>query len=351
MTTSLPPAPQFSPVPSVPSPAAGIPGAGAPGDSTSQTGTSGANYMVGTSRDNSVTALGGNATILSGDGNDTANAGAGNDFVDAGNGEIFLGCPINILTMDETVELARGSMRDRTRLQHVALNVAKLVNMPSDPTLAADVANSDVVEHRRHGHRLGRAPLGLPVTTAWPASISWRGCSRCARGSGFRPYLPWRDPEVLQRAVAHAAGAPSGAPLCRFQGRLLQARPGGRCRPRNPRQRRRLPLHRHADPAQGTVSRRPPRRARTCPSSWGSAEPSTCCPAVCQRAPLAVCRRSGSSGLTASTRSRAACGGATPGPTRCLPRILAQAFVRHRLRRPPPRRWPHTPPRSTGARG
>ena len=72
----------------------------------------------------------------------------------------FLGCPIDILSMAETVELAREAMRSRQRLQHVALNVAKLVNMRLDPVLAADVASSDVVEHRRHGHCLGRAGAG-----------------------------------------------------------------------------------------------------------------------------------------------------------------------------------------------
>src|SRR4051812_654305 len=132
MTTSLPRVPQFSPVPSVPSRAARIPGAGAPGDSTSQTGTSGANYMVGASHDNSITALGGNAMILSGDGNDTVDAGAGTDFVEAGNGDFFLGAPINFLRREEPVKPARGWRRARPRLQHVALNVAKLVNARSD---------------------------------------------------------------------------------------------------------------------------------------------------------------------------------------------------------------------------
>ena len=56
--------------------------------------------------------------------------------------ESFLGCPIDILTMAETVDLARGAMRNRSRLQHVALNVAKLVNTRTDPVLSADVAGS-----------------------------------------------------------------------------------------------------------------------------------------------------------------------------------------------------------------
>ena len=170
MTTSPPPAPQLSPVSSVPSPAAGIPGAGAPGDSTGQTGMSGANDMVGTSRDNAITALGGNATILTGDGNDTVDA-AGNDFVDAGNGEIFLGCPIDILRMAETVEVARGDAH-RQRVQHVALNVAKFVNMRFDPVLAADVAGSDIVGVDGMGIVWARARCSAcPSRSGSPASI------------------------------------------------------------------------------------------------------------------------------------------------------------------------------------
>ena len=216
MTTSLPPAPQLSPVSSVPSPAAGIPGAGAPGDSTSQTGTSGANDMVGTSRDNAITALGGNATILTGDGNDTVDA-AGNDFVDAGNGEIFLGCPISILTMDETVELARGSMRDRTRLQHVALNVAKLVNARSDTVLAADVANSDVVSIDGMGVVWGARLLGLPVRERVAGvDLMARLLTVCAE-DGFRPYFLGATGEVLQLAVAQVQARHRGLRFAGFR--------------------------------------------------------------------------------------------------------------------------------------
>jgi N-acetylglucosaminyldiphosphoundecaprenol N-acetyl-beta-D-mannosaminyltransferase len=57
----------------------------------------------------------------------------------------LLGCSVDVLTMAETVELARVAMRDRRRLQHVALNVAKFVNMRSDRILYSDVMGSDVI--------------------------------------------------------------------------------------------------------------------------------------------------------------------------------------------------------------
>ena len=76
--------------------------------------------------------------------------------------EIF-GCPVDILTMNETIEIAREAMQRRTTTVHVALNVAKLVNMRSDPMLAADVKNSDLVGIDGMGILLAARLLGLPA--------------------------------------------------------------------------------------------------------------------------------------------------------------------------------------------
>ena len=77
--------------------------------------------------------------------------------------ESLLRCPIDILTMAETVELAREAMRSRKRLQHVALNVAKLVNMRRDPVLAADIISSDLVGIDGMGIVWAARCLGLPA--------------------------------------------------------------------------------------------------------------------------------------------------------------------------------------------
>ncbi|MCI4677056.1 WecB/TagA/CpsF family glycosyltransferase [Rhodoblastus acidophilus] len=113
----------------------------------------------------------------------------------------FLGCPIDALSMAETVEVARGAMRSRRRVQHVALNVAKLVNMRSDPVLAADVANSDVVGIDGMGIVWGARALGLPVTSR-VAGVDLLGelLAICA-WEGFKPFFLGARPEVLQGAA------------------------------------------------------------------------------------------------------------------------------------------------------
>jgi N-acetylglucosaminyldiphosphoundecaprenol N-acetyl-beta-D-mannosaminyltransferase len=106
--------------------------------------------------------------------------------------------------MDETVELARDAMRNRRRLQHVALNVAKLVNMRSDPTLAADVASSDVVGIDGMGIVWGARALGLPVKARVAGvDLLMELLAVCAR-DGFKPYFLGAKPDVLERAAERA---------------------------------------------------------------------------------------------------------------------------------------------------
>jgi N-acetylglucosaminyldiphosphoundecaprenol N-acetyl-beta-D-mannosaminyltransferase len=113
----------------------------------------------------------------------------------------FLGCPIDILTMAETVELARGAMRSRRRLQHVALNVAKFVNMRFDQVLAADVADSDVVSIDGMGIVWGARALGLPAKTRVAGvDLLAELLAACAR-EGFKPYFLGATPAVLQQAA------------------------------------------------------------------------------------------------------------------------------------------------------
>jgi N-acetylglucosaminyldiphosphoundecaprenol N-acetyl-beta-D-mannosaminyltransferase len=120
--------------------------------------------------------------------------------------ESFLGCPIDILTMAETVDLARSAMRSRKRLQHVALNVAKFVNMRRDAVLASDVANSDVVSIDGMGIVWGAKWVGLPAKVRVTGIDLLTELLAVCANDGFRPYFLGATPAVLQRA-AQAVGS------------------------------------------------------------------------------------------------------------------------------------------------
>jgi N-acetylglucosaminyldiphosphoundecaprenol N-acetyl-beta-D-mannosaminyltransferase len=114
----------------------------------------------------------------------------------------LLGCSVDVLTMAETVDLARAAMRDRRRLQHVALNVAKFVNMRSDRVLHSDVMASDVIGIDGMGIVLALRMFGIPVKERVAGiDLFWEVLAACAR-DGFRPFLLGATPAVLNRAAA-----------------------------------------------------------------------------------------------------------------------------------------------------
>jgi N-acetylglucosaminyldiphosphoundecaprenol N-acetyl-beta-D-mannosaminyltransferase len=116
----------------------------------------------------------------------------------------FLGCPIDILTMAETVELVHMAMRSRRRLQHVAINVAKLVNMRRDPILAGDIISSDLVGIDGMGIVWGAKCLGLSVGERVAGiDLFTRLLEVCAK-EGFKPYFLGGTQEVVLKAADQA---------------------------------------------------------------------------------------------------------------------------------------------------
>jgi len=116
----------------------------------------------------------------------------------------FLGCPIDILSMAETIEVACAAMRKRQRVQHVALNVAKFVNMRFDPVLATDVASSDIVGVDGMGIVWAGRVLGLPINSrVTGVDLLNELLAACAK-EGFKPYFLGATPEVLHHAVQYS---------------------------------------------------------------------------------------------------------------------------------------------------
>jgi N-acetylglucosaminyldiphosphoundecaprenol N-acetyl-beta-D-mannosaminyltransferase len=113
----------------------------------------------------------------------------------------LLGCPVDVLTMAETLDRARAAMRNRTRLQHVALNVAKLVNMRSDPLLCSDVMGSDMVGIDGMGIVLALRMFGVPVKERVAGVDLFQEILAVCAADGFRPFLLGATPNVLHQAA------------------------------------------------------------------------------------------------------------------------------------------------------
>ncbi|WP_133645651.1 WecB/TagA/CpsF family glycosyltransferase [Paraburkholderia flava] len=76
--------------------------------------------------------------------------------------EMF-GCPMDVASMQETVDLIEARIAARQFTQHVVVNVAKLVQMQNDIELAGSVRACDIVNIDGMGVVLGARLMGIPV--------------------------------------------------------------------------------------------------------------------------------------------------------------------------------------------
>ncbi|RAS23791.1 WecB/TagA/CpsF family glycosyltransferase [Paraburkholderia bryophila] len=76
--------------------------------------------------------------------------------------ELF-SCPVDIATMNETVDWIGARIERQQFTQHVVVNVAKLVHLQTDAELAASVRACDIVNIDGMGVVWGARMLGLPV--------------------------------------------------------------------------------------------------------------------------------------------------------------------------------------------
>lgn len=112
-----------------------------------------------------------------------------------------LGCPVDILSMQNSVNLARSAMRERRSCMQVSLNVAKLVNARKDRELAADIANADMIGIDGMGIALATRLTGIGKAPRIAGiDLFDELMALCAR-EGFRPYLLGAREDVLHEAM------------------------------------------------------------------------------------------------------------------------------------------------------
>src|SRR5579864_2920321 len=113
----------------------------------------------------------------------------------------FLGVPIDILSLNETVHLADKSMSDRQRCQHVALNVAKFVKMRRQPELWRDVVESDIVGIDGMGILWGCRLLGVNAHERVAGIDLFKEILGLCDRKRFRPFFLGATDAVLQRMI------------------------------------------------------------------------------------------------------------------------------------------------------
>jgi len=113
----------------------------------------------------------------------------------------FLGAPLHLVTMAETLDLADEAMTLRKPMHHTVVNVAKLVSMQKNAELFEDVAGADLINIDGAGIVWGARLMGIEVPERVAGVDIMENLFRLCAERGFRPYLLGAEQVVLEAVV------------------------------------------------------------------------------------------------------------------------------------------------------
>lgn len=113
-----------------------------------------------------------------------------------------LGCPMDVASMGETVEVIRGAVAAGQFTQHVVVNVAKLVHMRSDAQLKESVHSCDVINIDGMGVVLGARFLGHAVPERVAGVDLFHELLAMGASNGFSVFLLGAQEEVVAAAAS-----------------------------------------------------------------------------------------------------------------------------------------------------
>jgi N-acetylglucosaminyldiphosphoundecaprenol N-acetyl-beta-D-mannosaminyltransferase len=114
---------------------------------------------------------------------------------------MFLGAPMHVLTMEETLSLANEAMTEHVPLHHTVVNVAKIVHMQSNEELRQDVADSDLINIDGMGVAWGARLFGIEVSERVAGVDIMERLFALCEERGFRPFLLGAEQHVLQAVL------------------------------------------------------------------------------------------------------------------------------------------------------
>jgi N-acetylglucosaminyldiphosphoundecaprenol N-acetyl-beta-D-mannosaminyltransferase len=113
-----------------------------------------------------------------------------------------LGCPLDAVNMDEAVAACEHAIEDGRYLQHMSVNVAKLVSLNQDPALRDAVAACRLITADGQGVVWAAGLLGKPLPERVAGIDLMHRMLALAAERGYRPFILGAREEVLEQAVA-----------------------------------------------------------------------------------------------------------------------------------------------------
>lgn len=127
---------------------------------------------------------------------------AGMADLSAGRRRRLLGCPVDLLTMQETVEMIDQAIATGRRTRHVVVNVAKLVAARRDAELREAIEAADIINADGMGIVWGARLCGIPIQERVTGIDLMAALLKLCAEKGYRAYFLGSRRELLGSAVS-----------------------------------------------------------------------------------------------------------------------------------------------------
>ena len=129
----------------------------------------------------------------------------------------FMGAKIDALTMQETLDYVSERIQKREPVQHVVVNVAKLMTMRRDRRLRDMVNSSDLINADGAGVVLGARLLGLNIPERVAGIDLMHRLVALASRSNYRIFLLGAEEDVVRDVVAEYKNQYPNLQICGYQ--------------------------------------------------------------------------------------------------------------------------------------
>ncbi len=112
----------------------------------------------------------------------------------------FLGCPMDVATESDTVDIIADRIEKKQFTQHVVVNVAKVVNMRNDAVLSESVRSCDIINIDGMGIVIGARILGHDVPERVAGVDLFHSLLKMSAERGYPVFLLGAKESVVSQA-------------------------------------------------------------------------------------------------------------------------------------------------------
>ena len=114
----------------------------------------------------------------------------------------ILNCPVDVLTMKETLEIIDNSITSRIPVQHVVVNAAKIVTMQKDKELAQAIANNDIINADGQAVIWASRILKKPLEERVTGIDLMQNLVQLSHERGYKIFLLGAKEEIVQKIAS-----------------------------------------------------------------------------------------------------------------------------------------------------